>query len=216
MTTKHWTKTELLHQVVTNKNIHIKGTHSYYSDAYDNGFEASVVRYLLGDEQTRHSEPRWQVDQLYIGDYVCIAAETVILMGGNHTHRADWFCCYPFMDKIEQAYQSKGDTHIKDGCWIGMRSMIMPGVTLGEGCIVAANSVVTKDVPPYAVVGGNPAKVIKYRFSQQNITRLIALDIYNWSSAKFEALKEAICSDDIGQLEQAHISYEAAQRNHSE
>lgn len=147
MNNKHWTRFELLHQTVKNKNIHIKGTHSYYSDAYDDGFESSVVRYLHGDEVTKDRQPRWEVDQLYIGDYVCIGAEAVILMGGNHTHRADWFSLYPFMDVIDEAYQSKGDTHIQDGVWIGMRAMIMPGITLGEGAIVAANSVVTKDVP---------------------------------------------------------------------
>ncbi|GAL28619.1 chloramphenicol acetyltransferase [Vibrio variabilis] len=147
MNNKHWTRFELLHQTVKNKNIHIKGTHSYYSDAYDDGFESSVVRYLHGDEVTKDRQPRWAVDQLYIGDYVCIGAEAVILMGGNHTHRADWFSLYPFMDVIDEAYQSKGDTHIQDGAWIGMRAMIMPGITLGEGAVVAANSVVTKDVP---------------------------------------------------------------------
>lgn len=95
--TKHWSKVQYLHQVVQNANIHIKGTHSYYSDCWDNGFEQSVVRYLLGDEISKQWQPRWEVDQLYIGDYVCIAAEAVILMGGNHNHRTDWFCLYPFL-----------------------------------------------------------------------------------------------------------------------
>ncbi len=79
--TKHWSKVQYLHQVVQNANIHIKGTHSYYSDCWDNGFEQSVVRYLLGDEISKQWQPSWEVDQLYIGDYVCIAAEAVILMG---------------------------------------------------------------------------------------------------------------------------------------
>lgn len=73
--TKHWSKVQYLHQVVQNANIHIKGTHSYYSDCWDNGFEQSVVRYLLGDEISKQWQPSWEVDQLYIGDYVCIAAE---------------------------------------------------------------------------------------------------------------------------------------------
>lgn len=65
------------------------------------------------------------------------------------------------MEKIKEAYVSKGDTVIGDGVWIGMRAMIMPGVKIGEGAVVAANSVVTKDVEPYCIVGGNPAVVIK-------------------------------------------------------
>lgn len=207
MNNKHWTRFELLHQTVKNKNIHIKGTHSYYSDAYDDGFESSVVRYLHGDEVTKDRQPRWAVDQLYIGDYVCIGAEAVILMGGNHTHRADWFSLYPFMEVIDEAYQSKGDTHIQDGVWIGMRAMIMPGVTLGEGAIVAANSVVTKDVPAYGVVGGNPAKLIKHRFDDETIRRLLELNIYSWSPDKFEALKSLICASDIDALENASHTF---------
>lgn len=208
MTVKHWSKMEMLHETVQNKNITLKGTHSYYSGAYDNGFEQSVVRYLHGDEVSKHWEPRWEIDKLFIGDYVCIGAEAVILMGGNHTHRADWFSLYPFMDKIEDAYQSKGDTILEDGCWIGMRAMIMPGVTVGEGAIVAANSVVTKDIPPYSIVGGSPAKVIRTRFAEDVIARLLVLNIYDWSETKFEALKDLICSDNIDALERAHLAFE--------
>ncbi|PSW18024.1 antibiotic acetyltransferase [Photobacterium sanctipauli] len=206
---KHWSKMEMLHQTVTNKNITIKGKHSYYSDAYDDGFERSVVRYLHGDEVSRNWEPRWEVDKLHIGDYVCIGAQAVILMGGNHTHRQDWFSLYPFMDNIEESYQSKGDTRLGDGCWIGMRAMIMPGVTIGEGAIVAANSVVTKHVAPYTIVGGSPAKPIKTRFSNEVIARLLALDIYDWPQEKFDALKSLICASDIDALEIAHQRYDA-------
>ncbi|GIU24499.1 CatB-related O-acetyltransferase [Shewanella sp. MBTL60-007] len=197
---KHWTKTEKLHQTNTNPNIHIKGTHSYYSDYWDQGFELSVVRYLHGDEQTRDAPPPWPIDQLYIGNYVCIGAETVILMGGNHTHRADWYCLYPFMEIIVDAYQSKGDTHLEDSCWIGMRAMLMPGVRIGEGAIVAANAVVTKDVPPYAVVAGSPAKIIKYRFDAATIEALLALKIYERSEAQINTILPALCNNDLAQL----------------
>ncbi|UXI03891.1 CatB-related O-acetyltransferase [Photobacterium sp. TY1-4] len=208
MTIKHWSKMEMLHETVKNPNIILKGTHSYYSDAYDQGFEHSVVRYLHGDEASQHWEPRWEIDKLYIGDYVCIGAEAVILMGGNHTHRSDWFSLYPFMDRIEEAYQSKGDTVLEDGCWIGMRAMIIPGVTVGEGAIVAANSVITKNVAPYTVVGGNPAKAIRRRFPEETIRRLMALKIYDWPEEKFEALKDLICNHDIDALEQAHQRFD--------
>ena len=208
MQNKHWSKFELLHEVVSNPNIHIKGQHSYYSDCWDNGFEGSVVRYLHGDEVSRQWEPRWEIDELYIGDYVCIGAEVVILMGGNHTHRVDWFSLYPFMDVIEDAYIGKGDTHIKDGVWLGMRAMIMPGVTIGEGAVVAANSVVTKDVEPYSIVGGSPAKVVKYRFDESVIDELISMKIYEWSAVKFESLRQYLCDSDIQNLKQAVLDYD--------
>lgn len=209
MTQKHWSKFQLLHQVVSNKNIHIKGQHSYYSDCWDNGFEQSVVRYLHGDEVSRQWEPRWKVDQLYIGNYVCIAAEAVILMGGNHNHRTDWFCLYPFLDDVERSYQSKGDTVIHDGVWIGMRAMIMPGVTIGEGAVVAANSVVTKDVEPYAIVGGNPAKFIKHRFEVAQVEKLLSMKVYDWPEEKFKALREHLSQSNFNQLEQAVAEYDS-------
>ncbi|HHR5847232.1 antibiotic acetyltransferase [Providencia alcalifaciens] len=211
MKKKHWSKTQLLHEVVQNTNIHIKGRHSYYSDCWDDGFEQSVVRYLQGDEQSRDWQLAWHVDQLYIGDYVCIGAETVILMGGNHTHRLDWFCLYPFLEHIEAAYVGKGDTIIGDGVWIGMRAFIMPGVQIGEGAVIAANSVVVKDVAPYTIVGGNPAQPIKTRFSSDVIEQLLALKIYEWSEDKFEALKRFICSSDFLALKDASEHYDQTQ-----
>ncbi|MEZ9516405.1 CatB-related O-acetyltransferase [Vibrio splendidus] len=208
MQNKHWSKFELLHEVVSNPNIHIKGQHSYYSDCWDNGFEGSVVRYLHGDEVSRQWEPRWEIDELYIGDYVCIGAEVVILMGGNHTHRVDWFSLYPFMDVIEDAYIGKGDTHIKDGVWLGMRAMVMPGVTIGEGAVVAANSVVTKDVEPYSIVGGSPAKVVKYRFDKPVIEELVSMKIYDWPEEKFESLRQYLCDSDLMALKNALVEYD--------
>ncbi|MFB2650909.1 CatB-related O-acetyltransferase [Shewanella mangrovisoli] len=209
MENKHWSKVQLLHQVVTNPNITIKGEHSYYSDCWDKGFEESVVRYLYGDEISQTWDPLWEIDKLHIGDYVCIGAEAVILMGGNHTHRADWFCLYPFMDVIEEAYVGKGDTHIGDGVWLGMRAMIMPGVSIGEGAIIAANSVVTQDVAPYSIVGGTPAKLVKYRFEASVIDELLGLRIYDWPQAKFESLRRYLCASDIEKLKEAALAYDA-------
>ncbi|MEZ9716927.1 CatB-related O-acetyltransferase [Vibrio cyclitrophicus] len=209
MQNKHWSKFELLHEIVTNPNIHVKGQHSYYSDCWDNGFEQSVVRYLHGDEVSRQWEPRWEIDELYIGDYVCIGAEVVILMGGNHTHRVDWFSLYPFMDVIEDAYIGKGDTHIEDGVWLGMRAMIMPGVTIDEGAVVAANSVVTKDVAPYCIVGGSPAKVVKYRFDESVIEELISMKIYDWPEDKFELLRKHLSGSDLQALKNSLVEYDA-------
>lgn len=134
---KHWSKVEYLHQSVKNPNIVIKGVHSYYSDAWTGSFEEYVVRYLYGDSYSlEHWEPQWKLDKLYIGDYVCIGGESVILMGGNNTHQTDWFSDYPFMDKIVESYKPKGYTVIADGVWIGMRAVILPGVKIGEGAVV--------------------------------------------------------------------------------
>ena len=202
---KHWSKMEFLHQNVKNPNIHIKGKHSYYSDAWTGSFEETVVRYLYGDEFSLNNwTPQWDIDQLYIGDYVCIAAEAIIMLGGNHNHRIDWFSLYPFADKYVEAYEKRGDTVIQDGAWLGMRAMIMPGVTIGEGAIIAANTVVTKDVSPYSIIAGSPAQIIRKRFDEEVIKRIIKLKIYDWNEEKFKALKNYICGNDIDALEKAN------------
>lgn len=207
--TKHWSKVELLHETVRNPNIHVRGTNSYYSNAWTGSFEDSVVRYLYGDDYSLKAwEPQWPIDQLRIGDYVAIGAEAVILMGGNHTHRTDWVSLYPFLDVIGEAYIGKGDTVIGDGAWIGMRAMIMPGVTLGEGAVIASGAIVTKDVAPYTIVAGNPARPVRQRFSEADIETLLGLGIYQWEKAKFEALRRFICADDIPALKAASEAYD--------
>lgn len=199
---KHWSKVEYLHQTVKNPNIVVKGTKSYYSSAWSGSFEESVVRYHYGDEYSlAHWQPAWPIDRLYIGDYVCIGAESVILMGGNNTHRNDWFSNYPFMEKIVESYRGKGDTVIEDAVWIGLRAMIMPGVHLGEGSVIAAGSVVVKDVPPYAVVGGNPAKIIKFRFPAEAVERLLNLKIYDLPEEAIDRLVPVLCADRMDELE---------------
>lgn len=200
---KFWSRVEYLAQTVKNLNIIISGTKSYYSNAQTENFEDYVVRYLYGDEHSlKNWTPQWELDKLYIGNYVCIGAEAIILLGGNNTHRNDWFSNYPFMEHIAESYQQRGDTVLGNGCWIGMRAMLMPGVKLGEGSVVAAGSVVTKDVAPYTVVGGNPAKVIKKRFSDDVIARLLALKIYDLPEEKIDTLQDVLCADNIKALEQ--------------
>ncbi|MBP6562756.1 MAG: CatB-related O-acetyltransferase [Neisseriaceae bacterium] len=205
---KHWSIVSYLHDTVTNPNIHIKGDKSYYSAAWTGSFEDSVVRYQYGDDYSlAHWTPAWPIDQLYIGNYVCIGAEAIILMGGNHTHRTDWFSLYPFIDHIEAAYVGKGDTVIHDGVWIGLRAMIMPGLTLGEGAVIASGAIVTKDVAPYTIVAGNPAKPVRARFAPDTIAQLLALNIYAWPEAKFNALRPLLCDDKIEQLVAAAAAY---------
>lgn len=206
---KHWSKVEYLHQTVTNPNIHIKGTSSYYSNAWSGNFEQSVVRYLYGDAYSLENwKSAWPIDQLFIGSHVCIAAEAVILMGGNNTHRTDWFSLYPFAEVISDAYIGKGDTVIGDGAWIGMRAMIMPGITIGEGAIIASGAVVTKNVAPYTIVAGNPAQWVKNRFPPQLIDDLLALQIYEWSTEKFAQLRAFICAADMDVLVEQALQYD--------
>lgn len=206
---KHWSIVEYLHETVKNPNIHIKGTTSYYSAAWSGTFEESVVRYLYGDAYSSSQwEPAWPIDQLYIGSYVCIAAEAVILMGGNNTHRTDWFSLYPFIETIVESYEGKGDTVIGNGAWIGMRAMIMPGITIGEGAVIASGAIVTKNVAPYTLVAGNPAKPIKTRFDEATIARLRQLNIYNWEESKFKALQSFITANDIDMLEEQSYLYD--------
>ena len=105
--------------------------------------------------------------------------------------------------KIREAYRSKGDTVIGDGVWIGMRSMILPGIHIGEGAVIAAGSVVAKDVPPYTVVGGNPAQPIRKRFDDSVIEELLNMHIYNYSEEQISRLVPYLCGNDMAALRKA-------------
>lgn len=105
-------------------------------------------------------------ERVVIGNYCSIGPECVFMSGGEH--RYDGLSTYPFRAKLgltENESVTRGPIVLEDDVWLGFRSMVMSGVTIGKGAVVAAGAVVTKDVPPYAIVGGVPAKVIKYRFS---------------------------------------------------
>lgn len=175
---EHWSQVEWLHETVKNKNIILHGTHSYYSGYLTGNFEKAVVCYLYGDEYSISPEtgwlPTWQIDKLWIGDYVQIASGVKIILGGNNTHRPDFLSTYPFLtsESLQRTYLSKGDTVIGHDVWLGMNAMLMPGITLGNGAIVAAGSIVTHDVPAYTMVAGNPARIIKKRFTDNEIEQL--------------------------------------------
>ena len=152
-----------------------------------------MVRYL----HDKPSTPEKPIDQLYIGNFVCFGAECVIMMGGNQLHRPDWISTFPFDTR---SFLPAGDTVIGDGCWIGSRAMIMQGVTLGEGAVVATGAVVTQDVPPYAIVGGVPAKVIKYRFSEEDIEKLLSLKLYEMDEKQFLKMREKLQTNNVADL----------------
>jgi acetyltransferase-like isoleucine patch superfamily enzyme len=128
--------------------------------------------------------------KLKIGSYCSISLGVQFLLGGEH--QINSISTYPF--KVicfgyEYEAGSKGDIVVGDDVWIGINAVICSGVKIGQGAIVAAGSVVTKEVPPYAVVGGNPAKVIRYRFSQEIIAMLLSIDLIK--------LFDSFGSDDI-------------------
>lgn len=116
--------------------------------------------------------------KLIVKNFVSIAQNVTFML--NAEHYIDHISTYPFKTKIlkttKQEAFAKGDTVVDDDAWIGYGSIIMSGVHIGQGAVVAAGSVVTKDVPPYAIVGGNPAKVIKFRFDEKMIEELMKVD----------------------------------------
>lgn len=148
-------------------------------------------------------------DRLVIGRYCSIAAEATFIMNGGN-HMTSWFTTYPFPIfgqgwevAAPEQWPHRGDTRVGNDVWIGYRATIMPGVTIGDGAIVATASVVTRDVPPYAVVGGNPATVIRMRFDAATVERLLALAWWDWDAGKVTRNVRAICGGDIEALERA-------------
>jgi virginiamycin A acetyltransferase len=129
-------------------------------------------------------------ENLTIGHFVSIASGVRILLGGSH--RIDTFSTYPFRVKffgepVEAI--TKGPIVINDDAWICTNALILSGVTIGQGAVVAAGSVVTKNVPPYAVVAGNPARIVKFRFSQEIINRLMSIDFSKIVVSQLRALE---------------------------
>ncbi len=144
-----------------------------------------------------------QGSTLVVGKFSSIAENVTILLGGNHP--TDWVSSYPFgiiFDEFkEQHYDyaklTKGDVVIGNDVWIGLNSTILSGVTIGNGAIVAAGSIVTKNIEPYTIVGGNPAKPIKKRFSEDKIAKLLAIEWWNWEIDRIKANLDLILSNNI-------------------
>ena len=118
-------------------------------------------------------------EKLVIGSFVSVARDVKFVLGGNHHY--DILTTFPLRThlmnfEIKEAV-TKGPIIIKDDVWIGCNSIILSGVEIGQGAVVAAGSVITKNIPPYAMVGGNPAKIIKFRFEQEIIDKLLSLDL---------------------------------------
>ena len=185
-----------LNNVVKNPNI-IVGDYTYYDDFETiENFEKNV-KYLFD----------FIGDKLIIGKFCMIASDVTFIMNGAN-HLSESLTAYPFaifggdwtkaMDG--KSYPTKGDTTVGNDVWIGYGATIMPGVTIGDGAIIAAKSVVVKDVDPYTIVGGNPAMEIKKRFSESKIKELLELQWWDWPIEKITEKVQYLTGDNIESL----------------
>jgi len=141
---------------------------------------------------------------LKIGKFCSIAPGTRIILGGDH--RTDWVTTYPFSTLFEEAEhieghpKTKGDVVIGNDVWMGTDSVILSGVEIGDGVVIGARSVITKDVPPYAIAAGNPAKIIRYRFDELTIKKLLEIKWWDWPMNEIEEALPHLLSSDITTL----------------
>lgn len=185
---------QLLHETVKHPNISV-GKFSYYSGYHHKHDFVECVRYL--------HDKRKDVDKLIIGSYCSIGSGAVFMMAGNQGHRKDWMSTFPFyfqaniFKEAKNGFETTGDTVIGNDVWIGTEAMIMSGVTIGDGAIIAARALVAKDVEPYTVVGGNPSEVIKKRFDDKEIEQLLTMKWWNWKEERVKEVMPLICSPSI-------------------
>lgn len=177
-----------LRNIINSPNISI-GDFTYYDDFDDVGNFKKNVKYHFD----------FTGDKLTIGKFCMIASGVTFIMNGAN-HLTDAISTFPFAifgngweDAMEgKSYPTKGNTVIGNDVWIGYNATIMAGVTIGDGAIIATNSTVVKDVPPYVIVGGNPASIIKYRFLEKEIERLLDLKWWdkdvNWITENVQKL----------------------------
>jgi virginiamycin A acetyltransferase len=191
-----------LKALVDQPNIEI-GEFTYYDDPQ--GPERFVERCVL-----HHYD--FMGDKLIIGKFCAIAAGATFIMNGAN-HAMTGFSTYPFnifghgweegFDWATIQAGFKGDTVVGSDVWIGHEATILPGVKIGDGAIIATKSVVGSDVPPYAIVGGNPAKVIRRRFPDDIVAELLAIRWWEWSTEKITRNLHAIRGADMDALKQA-------------
>jgi len=141
---------------------------------------------------------------LTVGNFCSIAENVHVYLGGNH--RTNWVTTYPFGHIHKDIYYNfdgvghpttKGDVTIGNDVWIASNVVIMSGVKVGDGAVIANNSHIVKDVEPYSIVGGNPAKLIKYRFTEEQIKSLLAIKWWYWDDADINKCLYMLCSENI-------------------
>lgn len=152
---------------------------------------------------------------LKIGAYCSIASGVLILLGGNH--RTDWVTSYPFPAMLKEAshikdhYKSRGDVIIGSDVWLCTNSTILSGVTIGHGAVVAAGALVCRDVAPFSIVAGNPARVIGWRFDEPTREALLASNWWEWPQEEVSSVVERLCSEDTA----AFLEYARSRQHHS-
>ena len=191
-----------LKNVISAPNIFV-GDYTYYDDPADpTGFERNNVLF---------NWPEFG-DRLIIGKFCSIASGTQFIMGPAN-HRTSSVTTYPFhvfggawaertpphLDQLPR----KGDIVVGNDVWLGRNSVVLPGVHIGDGAIIAAQSVVTRDVPPYAVVGGNPARVLKKRFDEELIELLLAVQWWDLDGEALLELLPLLCDPDLERVRAA-------------
>ena len=191
-----------LKSLVTAENIEV-GDYTYYDDP--DGPDLFQQKCVL------HHYP-FIGDRLIIGKFCAIAEGARFIMNGAN-HAMSGFSTYPFnifghgweegFDPSTWSREMRGDTVLGHDVWIGMEAVILPGVTIGHGAIVAAKSVVTHDVPPFAIVAGNAAKMVKRRFDDITVARLLKVGWWDWPVDKITRNLNAIRGADIAALEAA-------------
>lgn len=185
-----------LKNVVKNPNIVI-GDYTYYDDFENVENYEKNVKYHFD----------FTGDKLIIGKFCMIASGAQFIMnGGNHLTNS--ISSYPFsifggdwanaMDG--KSFPEKGDTIIGNDVWIGHNATIMPGVKIGDGAIIATNSTVVKDVEPYSIVGGNPARLIKKRFSDETIAKLLEIKWWDWDIERITVNVQHLTGNDPAKL----------------
>lgn len=187
-----------LDKQIKNPNI-IAGRYSYYSGYYHGHSFDDCARYLLPDAGA---------DKLIIGSFCSIGSGAVFIMAGNQGHRNDWVSTFPFywMSDIpmfagaHNGYEAAGDTRIGNDVWIGSEAVIMPGVVIGDGAVIGTRALVTRDVEPYAIVGGNPAKTIRKRFDDQTISMLLEMKWWDWPDEQLKAAMPLLTSANMKAL----------------
>ena len=188
-----------LRALVTDPKIEV-GDYTYYDDPDDAlAFERNAVLYAYGPER------------LIIGRYCALASGVRFIMpGANHADLGP--STFPFgifgepwaertMDLVMGA-PSRGDTVVGHDVWLGYRALVLPGVTVGHGAVVAAGSVVASDVPPYAIAGGNPARVIRMRYEAEDVERLLRAAWWDWPVELVTEHARAIMAGEPAELEQ--------------
>ena len=139
--------------------------------------------------------------RLVVGSFTSFANDVEVFLGGEH--RSDWVTTFPFNVLWTSAHgisghpRSRGNVQIGNDVWIGAEAIILSGVTIGDGAVVGARALVTHDVPPYAVVAGNPATHVRFRFREDQIQSLLSIAWWNWPDSKIEASMPLLLDIDI-------------------